>query len=418
MVVIIVNDVDCYYGSSKALENVKFEILRGDFVGIIGPNGSGKTTLLRAIGGALKLRKGVIFVENIDVSRIGKHALAKKMAVVPQDTTVLFDFSAFDIVMMGRNPYVDRLRFESEKDVQSVKRAMELTDSLQFADRSVGSLSAGERQRVAIARALAQDPAIMLLDEPTSHLDIGFQLEAMELLLKLSEKEKLTVVSVFHDLNLAAAYCKWLLLLKEGRVVSYGNSSDVLKPKIIRDAYGVDVEIRNHPLTGSPYIVPFTRVSSKAEKKDLKVHVICGGGTGSPLFRILSEEGYSVSAGVLSWPDSDYEHAGVLGVDVIGEAPFCPVGEQSSKENLAMIRNTDAVILTDMPVSTGNIKNLETFKTAISEGKLAICIGQTPPEKRDFAGGRVTELLSEIYSMKVVRVPDVRGAVDVLRGIK
>jgi len=418
MVLITINNVDCYYDSSKALENVKLEIKKGDFIGIIGPNGSGKTTLLRAISGMLKPKRGVIFVENIDISKISKLELAKKMAVVPQDTNILFDFTSFDIVMMGRNPHVDRLRFESEMDVQSVKKAMELTGSLQFADRPIGSLSAGERQRVAIARALAQEPEIILLDEPTSHLDISFQLETMELLLKLSEKEELTVISVLHDLNLAAVYCKKLLLLKDGRVVSYGNNAHVLRPEIIRDAYNVDVEIKNHPLTGSPYIVPLARTSSKAKKKNLKVHVICGGGTGSALFKILSEEGYSVSAGVLSWPDSDYDYAGALGIDVVGEAPFCSVGEQSSKENLAKIRDADAVILTDMLVSAGNMKNLETFKIAASEGKTAICVGQTPPEKRDFAEGKVVELFSEIYRMKVVRVPDAQGAMKVLQDIK
>jgi iron complex transport system ATP-binding protein len=414
MAIITVNGVDCYYDSSKALENVRLEIERGDFVGIIGPNGSGKTTLLRAIGGALSPRKGAIYVENVDVSEISKLELAKKMAVVPQDTNILFDFTAFDIVMMGRNPHVDRLRFESEKDIQTVKKAMELTSSLQFADRPIAHLSAGERQRVAIARALAQEPEIILLDEPTSHLDISFQLETMELLLELSEKSKLTIISVFHDLNLAAVYCKKLLLLKDGRVMSYGNGSDVLKPEIIRDAYSVDVEIKNHPLTGSPYIVPLSKTFRKDSKKNLKVHVICGGGTGSALFRLLSEEGYIVSAGVLSWPDSDYEYAGALGIDVVGEAPFCSVGEQSYMENLARIRDADIVILTDIPVSTGNIKNLEAFKMAVFEGKFALSISQTSLEKRDFAGGRAVQLLNEIYSMNVMRVADVRSAIKAL----
>jgi iron complex transport system ATP-binding protein len=193
-----------------------------------------------------------------------------------------------------------------------------------------------------------------------------------------------------------------------------GNIDDVLRPEIIRDAYGVDVDIKLHPLTGSPYIVPLTRTGSRVQKKNLKVHVICGGGTGSALFKTLVDEGYDVSAGVLSWPDSDYEYAGALGIHVVGEAPFCSVGEQSSEENLARIRDADAVILTDMPVSTGNIKNLEAFKIAVEEGKLAICVGQTTPEKRDFAGGRAVQLLDEIYRMNVVLVNDAHNAIKVL----
>lgn len=416
--IISINDIDCYYDSARVLDNVKLQISRGDFVGMIGPNGSGKTTLLRAISGALKPRKGAVFLEDFDVSKMGKLELAKKMAVVPQDTNILFDFTAFDVVMMGRNPHVDRLRFESKSDVQAVRNAMELTGSVEFADRPIGSLSAGERQRVAIARALAQEPEVILLDEPTSHLDIGFQLETMELLQGLSEKNDLTVIAVFHDLNLAAVYCKTLLLLRNGKIMACGNISDVLRPEIIREAYDVDVAIKQHPLTGSPYVVSIAKVNRLVRKKDVRIHVICGGGTGSPLLRRLVEEGYSVSAGVLSWPDSDYEYAGALGLEVVGEAPFCPVGEESFRENLKMMRRADAVILTDMPVSTGNMKNLEAFKVAVEEGKVAISVGQTAPEKRDFAGGRVVQMLDEIYRLNVVQATDANAAVKVLMNAK
>jgi len=157
--------------------------------------------------------------------------------------------------MMGRNPHVDRFRFETSKDVDVVKEAMKLTGCLEFADRAVGSLSAGEKQRVAIARALAQESSVMLLDEPTSHLDINFQLETMDLLRDLSDNTKLTVIAVFHDLNLAARYCRTLIILKDGKILAAGACADVFTKDNIKTAYHVDAEIRYHPLTQSPYMI-------------------------------------------------------------------------------------------------------------------------------------------------------------------
>jgi iron complex transport system ATP-binding protein len=251
-----VDGIDCSYNSTQVLKDVRLQVGRGDFVGIIGPNGSGKTTLLKAISATLKPAKGAILLEDVDVHSIKKLDLAKKMAVVPQETSILFDFTAFDIVMMGRNPHVDRFRFETSKDVAAVKKAMKLAGCLEFAQREVGSLSAGERQRVAIARAIAQEPSVMLLDEPTSHLDINFQLETMALLRDLSDNAKLTVIAVFHDLNLAARYCRTLIILKDGKILAAGNCADVFTKENIKKAYGVDVDVRYHPLTQSPYIIP------------------------------------------------------------------------------------------------------------------------------------------------------------------
>lgn len=248
--------IDCSYNSTQVLKDVRLQVGRGDFVGIIGPNGSGKTTLLKAISATLKPAKGAILLENVDVHSIKKLDLAKKMAVVPQETSILFDFTAFDIVMMGRNPHVDRFRFETSKDVAAVKKAMKLAGCLEFAQREVGSLSAGERQRVAIARAIAQEPSVILLDEPTSHLDINFQLETMALLKDLSDNAKLTVIAVFHDLNLAARYCRTLIIIKDGKILAAGNCADVFTKENIKKAYGVDVDVRYHPLTQSPYIIP------------------------------------------------------------------------------------------------------------------------------------------------------------------
>lgn len=260
-----IDGIECCYDSVPVLKGISLEVQKGDFVGIVGPNGSGKTTLLRAIGGTLKLRKGAVLFEGGDIQNMNVSDLAKKMAAVQQDNSILFDFTAFDIVMMGRNPHLDRFRFETEKDVQVVSNAMKLTGSMEFADRPIGSLSAGEKQRVAIAKALAQEPSVMLLDEPTSHLDINFQLETLDLLRKLTSSG-LTVVAAFHDLNLTARYCRNLIILKDGRILAAGKTGEVLTADNIRSAYNVDAEIKYHPVTKSLYIVPISPANGKAKE--------------------------------------------------------------------------------------------------------------------------------------------------------
>ena len=203
MVALCVDGVDCYYGSVKVLKNVRFSVKERDFVGILGPNGSGKTTLLRSIGRTLKPHKGVILLNDVDIYTLKSAEVAREMAVVPQDTVVTFNFTALDVVLMGRNPYLSRFQTESEKDVAIARKAMELTNAWHLAGRPVNQLSGGERQRVIIARALAQEPEILLLDEPTVHLDINNQLEIMDLLKGLCIKRGLIVLAVFHDFNLA-----------------------------------------------------------------------------------------------------------------------------------------------------------------------------------------------------------------------
>ena len=247
--------VDCYYDSFQALENVSFEVREGDFLGIIGPNGAGKTTLLRCITKILKPKVGAIFLDEKDVLEMGREEIAKNVSVVPQDSPLTFPFTVLDIVLMGRTPHLGRLAHETKKDLRIAKAAMKLTKVSHFADRTINELSGGERQRVVIAKALAQEPKALLLDEPTLHLDINHQLEILELIKGLNKREKLTVLAVFHDLNLAARFCSKLLLLNSGKIHSIGSVEDVLTPGNIEAVYHVKVQITRHPLTNSLNVV-------------------------------------------------------------------------------------------------------------------------------------------------------------------
>jgi len=234
------------YDSVKAIDNVAFEAKEGELLGLIGPNGSGKTTLLRCINKALKPQFGAVFIDGQDISKLSRGDIAKRAGVVPQNSSTSFPFSVLDVVLMGRSPHVGRFAKESAGDIKAVEKAMELTDTLHLADRLIDELSGGERQRVVIARALAQQPQILLLDEPTLHLDVNHQLEILELARKLTLQNRLITLLVCHDLNLAARFCARLILLKSGKVFAMGLIEEVLTPHNIREVYRVDAEVHYH----------------------------------------------------------------------------------------------------------------------------------------------------------------------------
>jgi len=250
-----VSNIDFYYDSIKALENVTFEVNEGELLGIIGPNGSGKTTLLRCINRALKPKVGTVLIDGRDISKWGRKEIAREIGTVPQGFITSFPFTAFDIVLMGRNPHLDRFSREGKRDLAAVKNAMELTNTQHLAERRIDELSGGERQRVIIARALAQEPSVLLLDEPTLHLDVNHQLEILGLLRALTCQSRLTVVLVSHDLNLAARFCDRLMLLNSGKVHSIGTPDEVLTQENMRQVYHVNTEVRYHSLTRSYNIV-------------------------------------------------------------------------------------------------------------------------------------------------------------------
>jgi iron complex transport system ATP-binding protein len=325
------------------------------------------------------------------------------MAVVPQDTVIAFNFTALDIVLMGRNPHLSRFQMESEKDIAIAREAMEATNTWHLAERLINELSGGEGQRVIIARALAQEPRVLLLDEPTVHLDINNQLEIMDLLKELCIKKGLIVLAVFHDFNLATRYCDSAILLKDGKIVSAGNLDAVLTSENIRSVFQVDAMVKRHPITNSLYIIPISMPKPPLPRK-LSVHLVCGAGTGTTLMKILVDEGYNVTAGVLNVLDTDYETAQLLKIPVAGEAPFSPITEEAYEANLEMISKASAVVLTAVPFGYGNLRNLEAAKEALEKGIPTYVIEDVPIEQRDFTKGKAMKYLTELKSKGAIFV--------------
>ncbi len=264
----MLQSADAWFGYDErtpVVRGVSLDVPADGFVGILGPNGSGKTTLLRLLAGTRQPQRGRVTLDGSPLSRLSRTALARRMAVVPQETQLAFDYTVLEVAMMGRYPHLGAFEIEGPADLSIVEEALDATGTRDFKDRLFATLSGGEKQRVVIAAALAQvysaRPGILLLDEPTASLDLGYQLEVATLLRRLHDQRGVAVVVSTHDLNLAASLCRTLVLMRDGSVVAAGATEDVLTRENVRRLYGVDADVMDHP-SGHRIVVPVRRVST------------------------------------------------------------------------------------------------------------------------------------------------------------
>jgi iron complex transport system ATP-binding protein len=243
------------YGKESILKNVSLNIKKGEILGIIGPNGSGKSTLFKLLSRVIMPEKGLIQLEGVNISEIDLKEFCRTVAFVRQDNLIAFPFSVEEIVLMGRIPHLKRMQFTSSKDHDIVNNVLVLTDALQFKNNMIDQLSGGERQRVMIAKALAQEPKLLLLDEPTAHLDIGHQIQVLDLLKELNYEKQLTIAMVLHDLNLASEYCDRLIFLDQGRIFKEGTPKEVLTYENIEQVYKSVVVVVENPNSKKPYVI-------------------------------------------------------------------------------------------------------------------------------------------------------------------
>jgi iron complex transport system ATP-binding protein len=250
------------FNGTPVLDGVDLCLLPGRLLGVIGPNGAGKSTLVRVLSHLLDPVGGSVQLNGQNVARWRPADLARVLAVVPQDRELPSAFTIWETVLMGRTPYLGWMGKESQLDRDVVRRAMEETGVFHLAHRLVGQLSGGERQRVVVARALAQQPRVLLLDEPTAHLDISHQVETLSLIVRLVREQALAALAIFHDLNLAAQYCDELVLLNLGRIVAQGMPDQVLTPELLQQVYRAEVVVVPHPLNGLPAVFPVSAPGS------------------------------------------------------------------------------------------------------------------------------------------------------------
>lgn len=255
MKILSLENISGGYGREEILKNISLEIFSGDFIGILGPNGSGKSTLLRMMSRVLMPGRGRIEFFEKTLHDLSLRSFCQKAAFVPQDTLFSFSFTVWEITLMGRIPHLARFQSESKKDYAIAEKSLAFTDALHLRDKKMNELSSGERQRVIIARALTQEPDLLFLDEPTSHLDICHQIQILDLLKRLNKETGMTIVMVIHDLNLASEYCGRIVLLNEGKIFQHGTPEEVLTYNTIEKVYKTIVIVNKNPISGKPNIV-------------------------------------------------------------------------------------------------------------------------------------------------------------------
>lgn len=388
-----VDKITVKLGSSEILKDLTIEAKKGDFIALLGPNGSGKSTLLRTIFGIIKPLKGVVFFD-------GKE---EEKGYLPQETADT-NLRVIEVVLLGRTPYLGRIKSPKEKDFEIAMDALRSVGMENFADRKFSELSGGEKQKVLLARLFAQEPKILLLDEPTAHLDISAQLEIMRIIKELAG-DRIVIVAL-HDINLAISFANCILMIKDGRIAYAGSPRNVITEESIKEVFGVEVSVKRH---GQIYVIPKIKSSINGRR----VHVICGGGSGKELLHLLSTEGYSVSAGVLNALDSDWEIVSEIGGMIVDAPPFSEISEDAHQRNLEAIKNSEAVILADLSIGRGNLKNLISAKYASELGKL-IVVDKTPFRERNFVGQEAEKIYSEILKNANV----VKSEGDVLNALR
>ncbi|MEM7736181.1 MAG: ABC transporter ATP-binding protein [Deinococcota bacterium] len=250
-------NVSVGYADRQVIENLSTSLERGKVTALVGPNGSGKSTLLKSLARLLPISSGVVYLDGKAIQKLPSQQVARELAILPQGPSAPRGLTVAELVEQGRFPHVGALRMLKHQDHEAVKTALELTNMTHYANRSLDALSGGERQRAWLALTLAQDTELLLLDEPTTFLDVGYQLEVLELVERLNKERHMTVVLVLHDLNQAASYSERMLVLQQGKIVADGSPHEVMTPELLLRVFKVHVNIVNDPATGQPVCLPY-----------------------------------------------------------------------------------------------------------------------------------------------------------------
>jgi len=400
--VLTLRGVTARYGAAPpVVRDVSMSIGPGEIVGLLGPNGSGKTTLVRVVSRALPPTSGSVRIVGRDPYAISGRETARLLAVVPQDVLPAFSFTALEVVLMGRTPYRSALGGGSPEDWARTRAAMAAASVQHLADRPFEELSGGERQRVVLAQALAQDAPVLVLDEPTSHLDIRHVVDLLAIVRGLAERQGTGVLAVLHDLNVASVACDRLVVLHRGEIVGEGEPGAVITHGLLRAVYGVEADVVTDHATGRPAIrlglpralrVPLGR----------RAHVVGGAGRAAPLLRRLAELGYDVSVGVLHASDTDEVVAERLNLARVSVPAFSTIDRESAAACRRLMASADLLVVCDAPFGPGNLENLRLALEAARAGVPTVLLERVPIVERDFAGGAATELWEALRELATV----------------
>ena len=355
------DDLSVGYNGKAIIRDICIDIQKGDIISLIGPNGAGKSTILKSITRQLSLIGGKVIFNEKDLHRMPFRDLSKKMAVVLTERLKTDLLTCYDIVASGRYPYTGKLGILSEEDEQLVDEALAIVHAEELGAKDFNAISDGQRQRVLLARAICQDPEVIVLDEPTSFLDIRYKLELLSILRSMAKEKGITVIMSLHEIDLAQKISDRIICVKGDRIYRYGVPEEIFDEETIRNLYSIDNGFFD-PLFGS------TELPAPAGEPE--VLVISAGGSGIPLYRKLQKENTPFAAGILTTNDADYQLARLLASEVITTKAFEPISDEAFAKAENRIKTCKRVIVTEFPIGTMNARIRDLIDLAKRLGKL------------------------------------------------
>ena len=389
-------NLEVRYSDKIILQDISFNFEDSNFISIIGPNGAGKSTLLKTIGKLLDSSQGSIYLDNKNLNSFNKNELAKIRTFVSAEESFNIELiTVLDYLSLGRLPYQNFLGILSSNDKKIIKNVISSLEIENLIEKKLTELSSGEKQRIQLAKALVQEPSILLLDEPTSHLDVRYQIDLMKLLKKIS-LSGVKVITIIHDLNLASYFSDKLILMNKGKIISFDKPKDVLTEKNLEEVFKNKWDIFINPITNAPKVYPKIYESILKNKKLGKIHVICGGGTSREIISLLRNYDFDISLGIVNVMDSDYFLAKELGLKLIQEEPFSFIKDETRQKLRSELKNTDYIYLTKVSFGEGNLANLEELLYAQKKYGKIIITEENNFNDRDFCDGKALNIFKDL----------------------
>jgi iron complex transport system ATP-binding protein len=358
--------LDAGYDGKIVIAGLNIAAMRGQVICLLGPNGSGKSTILHTLAGLLEPVRGAVYVGGQRIERMKPVDKAKSMAAALTERPSIPMASVFEVAAMGRTPHTGFFGKLSAEDRRVVGESLEVAGAAELSGRQYYSLSDGEKQKVMIARALAQQPRLVILDEPTSHLDIKHKIEVMRILNRLSRERQLTVILALHDIDIALKACEYVLLVKDGHIYAAGRPEEVIDDESVNRLYGIEGAFYD-PLLGGAEL-----------RNELPPHVfiVAGAGTGAPLYRAVSRMGAGIATGILHRNDIDFRIACDMRLTIVAEDSFKPIGEDKVIAAWNLMRNAAIIVDSGFPEGDFNRENTALLRRAAAAGLHCVTAGQ------------------------------------------
>lgn len=364
MIVVETKGLAVGYGQKIVVDDIAINALKGQMLCLLGPNGSGKTTILRTLSGLLSSVNGTVYINGEDIRKLKENKLAKKLSVVLTERPTTGLMTVFEMASMGRYPHTGFFGKLTERDIKITMDALKLVNAQYLADRYFTELSDGERQKVLLARALVQEPELIVLDEPTVHLDVRHKIEVVSILKKLCRDKNITVILSLHEIDLALKSCDTAMLVKDGQILDYGPPEEVIREDTIKNLYDINSAKYND----------FLGTIEFGNKGEDSVFVIGGSGSGTRLYRILGKKGLKINTGVIHENDIDYYIAKSMGAVIASERPFEDISTKSYRKAIKMLNKNDVVVDAGSCIGRFNKLNLNLIMEAVNMGKEVISL--------------------------------------------